>query len=498
MPDDLLSSGYDDILSQVGKLSKEIGKTTAPEEARMGALAKEADTARADLTRAAGEALPKVPDKPELPAKPQFQPTSPMEALGNPLIIASIFAGALTHAPLTTALNAAGSAFKGYHDGNLEAAKQAETQYKDAMDAVFKQHELEMEQYRALLEEHGQTIKGKAAVLEAIGSAYGWTNELRLAKAGRVDEALKIVDAKERMLERLRGKTVQEQLMHQWEAANPNATPEDKVKFLNSMRVGTSPQSRMLEDFRDNFESTHGRPPTAEEEADFMQKLRPPRSAQAMATQKFIEENPNASSDDIAQFAATYAARNKAVSAFATGKEGGIVRSFSTVAEHIGTMRKLAAALKNNDSKTFNAVANAWVDQFGGTAPNNFNSAKQIVGDEIVKAIVGAGGGVADREKAQSILDAARTPEQLSGAMDTLTELIHGQLTGLKKQYEDTTGRTDFDTRLTGAAKEMLTGGKKRYNVNDIIDVPKSKDYPTGKARVTGGSPEDPDVEPVK
>ena len=51
----------------------------------------------------------------------------------------------------------------------------------------------EMEDYRALMEEHGQTIRGKAAVLEAIGSAHGWAEVTRLAKAGQVDQALKMV-----------------------------------------------------------------------------------------------------------------------------------------------------------------------------------------------------------------------------------------------------------------------------------------------------------------
>ena len=130
---------------------------------------------------------------------------------------------------------------------------------------------------------------------------------------------------------------------------------------------------------------------------------------------------------------------------------------------------------------TFNRIANAWATEWGQTAPNNFNSAKQIVGNELVKAIVGAGGGVGDRDKAQAVLDDAKSPEQLREAIGTIRDLIKGLLTGLKKQYEDTTGKTDFDSRLTGAAKTMLEGGKAPEQTD--IDYLRGHDSPDMRAR---------------
>lgn len=94
--------------------------------------------------------------------------------------------------------------------------------------------------------------------------------------------------------------------------------------------------------------------------------------------------------------------------------------------------------------------------QLGGAAPTNFNAAKQIVADEVVKAIIGGGGGVGDRDKAQSIITSASSPGQLAGAIKTVKTLMAGQLHGLRLQYKNSVGLDDFETHLSpGAAREL-------------------------------------------
>ena len=70
-----------------------------------------------------------------------------------------------------------------------------------------------------------------------------------------------------------------------------------------------------------------------------------------------------------------------------------------------------------------------------------------------------AGGAWADRENAQNQINRAESPEQLKSVIKTYKELMGGQLKGLKKQYEDTTGRKDFDTRLSDDTKTELGMG---------------------------------------
>lgn len=236
MPLDDSSSGLDSVLKQVGSLSQEIGKRQAPEMHEMRSLEKQGKEALTSLQAETNRKMPEPPKMAELPKPPNTTIPNPAEAIGQPLTILAIFASALTRAPLTTALNSAASAMDSYHKGNIEAAKMAQQQYKDAIDQAFKQHQAEMEDYRALMEEHGQTIRGKAAVLEAIGAAHGWQESSRLAKAGQVDQALKIVEMRDKAFERVKNQKYLGRL--QDETERHNKQQEDIARQRNALLMG--------------------------------------------------------------------------------------------------------------------------------------------------------------------------------------------------------------------------------------------------------------------
>src|SRR5579885_1451082 len=445
MPDSGFGS-LDSLLEQIDPLAKKIGAQTAPQEAEMSRLAKRQQQIGEDIYREASS-LPDVPKPQSLPQAPRIKPEDNLQSFNNPLVVLAIFSALGTRSPATAALNAAASAMQGYHQGHLEAAKQAEQQYRDGLDQVVKQNDEMMQAYRAQLEKHGTSIRDKSAALEAVSSAFQDQHVLSLVKAGNYDAAIRIIETREQMLDRLK----EQDILNEFRKQSLEIQRERMENERRKLEEGTTPQAQALAQYKREHPDA-----TAEDVAGFLQKLRQPRSAQALAMQRYIDEHPDATAEDITNFAADYRARGAAVTAFATGKQGQIINSFNVATNHLKTLEKLADALENNDVKAFNRVANAWAEQFGGTAPNNFNSAKQIVGSEIVKAIVGSGGGVTDRQEAQSVLDAAKTPEQVKGAIQTIRELMAGQLRGLKKQYEDTTGRHDFDSRLTGAAAETL------------------------------------------
>ena len=150
---------------------------------------------------------------------------------------------------------------------------------------------------------------------------------------------------------------------------------------------------------------------------------------------------------------ATFANTKKAVSDFNTGKQGNTVRSLNVATSHLDTLGTLADALDNGNVKLLNTATNAWKTQTGNAAPTNFEGAKKIVADEVVKAVVGSGGGVADREEAARTIAAANSPAQLKGVINTYKDLMHGQLNGLKQQYETSTGLKDFDKYLSPSMK---------------------------------------------
>jgi hypothetical protein len=174
-----------------------------------------------------------------------------------------------------------------------------------------------------------------------------------------------------------------------------------------------------------------------------------PRSAVAMATQRFMQEHPDATANDLANFNADMGKKAKAARDFATGKQGQTVNSLNVGIDHLNTLGDLAGALQNGDIPLFNKIAKDVAVATGKAAPTNFDAAKQIVAGEVVKAITGGGGGVTDREEAQRAISRASSPEQLAGVIATQKKLFAGQLHGLRLQYKNSTGQDDFESHLT-------------------------------------------------
>lgn len=141
-----------------------------------------------------------------------------------------------------------------------------------------------------------------------------------------------------------------------------------------------------------------------------------------------------------------------------TGKLGNTVRSLNVANDHLDTLYELANALQNNDSRAINSIKNSFKAQFGSELPTDFNAAKQIVGDEVVKAVIGSSGALQDREDMKAQLNQASSWPQLAGAIQTYKTLMRGQLGGLKQQYEVSTGKKDFMNRLSEKTRKEIAG----------------------------------------
>lgn len=164
---------------------------------------------------------------------------------------------------------------------------------------------------------------------------------------------------------------------------------------------------------------------------------------------RVMQINPDYNAQD-------YGTQQKALKDFATGKNGNTVRSLNVAIAHLDTASQLADALKNGNIQLVNKIGNAFGTATGNPAVTNLDTAKQVIGAEVVKAIVGAGGGVGDRDKAQAAFASANSPAQLAGAINTYKSLLGGQLGGLRQQYETTTGRKDFDKFLSASTQTQL------------------------------------------
>ena len=117
------------------------------------------------------------------------------------------------------------------------------------------------------------------------------------------------------------------------------------------------------------------------------------------------------------------------------GPDGRALTSLGTVVDHLDTARTAILALKNGEYQLFNTLKNQVAKSMGAPEPTNVLALGQIVGAEVVKAVVGASGGVAEREHAQRLIAALNnSPEQALGAIAEMQKLIAGQMRSKQRQ----------------------------------------------------------------
>jgi len=118
------------------------------------------------------------------------------------------------------------------------------------------------------------------------------------------------------------------------------------------------------------------------------------------------------------------------------------ISAFTTVAQHLDTLQELADAQVKTDTPKINSMINYFQTNLGYPEVTNFETARQAVAAEVVKAITGTAGAVTDRVKAEQELSAAASPEQVKGAVDTLKKLIGGRIETARALYTAGTGRS--------------------------------------------------------
>lgn len=158
--------------------------------------------------------------------------------------------------------------------------------------------------------------------------------------------------------------------------------------------------------------------------------------------------------------AADWDAHKKGTLAFGTGVQGNTIRSVGTAMRHMDTLNELAEKLDNEGPRALNAISNILQTQFGRSDANNIEAAKQIIAQEVVKAVVASGGGVRERLEAAAHIDQALVPSQIRGVTDTYRKLLDGQLEGFRQQFYRVPGNKDKDF-------DAIFGIKPKGSAND-------------------------------
>lgn len=174
----------------------------------------------------------------------------------------------------------------------------------------------------------------------------------------------------------------------------------------------------------------------------------------------------------VAQYDPTYnqnefGTRAKAMKDFGTGPQGNSVRSFDVAIDHLDLLKHYTKALDSGDVRMINSLRNKWLEETGSPLPTNLQAVAPIVGAEVSKAVIGSNNALADREELRGPLRSANSVPQINGAIEAYQGLMAGQLRGLKKQYEDTTGKKNFDSRVRETTRNVLLGGNKAQGNSD-------------------------------
>lgn len=130
----------------------------------------------------------------------------------------------------------------------------------------------------------------------------------------------------------------------------------------------------------------------------------------------------------------TYGAKVAAAKGFASGQQGNALRSVATANAHLDQMGELVDALNNGNIQLVNKIGNAYQQQTGNPAPTNFDAVKNVIGQEVVKAIVAGGGSAGERDEAAKAFSNASSPAQLKGAIQHYRMIMGAQQTNLLEQ----------------------------------------------------------------
>ena len=155
--------------------------------------------------------------------------------------------------------------------------------------------------------------------------------------------------------------------------------------------------------------------------------------------------------------AVEYNARARARTDATSGKLAQNNNALNTGIGHVWQLAQAVDALHNGNWQSFNALKNWWSEEFGGTAPTNFEAIRDRVAPEITKVWRGAGGAKSDIKRDIATLSDAKSPAQLYGALAEIAGLMESKIGANEAQYENIMGPTAGKLQMiTPQSQEIL------------------------------------------
>jgi hypothetical protein len=145
-----------------------------------------------------------------------------------------------------------------------------------------------------------------------------------------------------------------------------------------------------------------------------------------------------------------FTAAQRQLNSQAGGPLGNQTRSINNVVGHLQLMENLFTGLQNGDVQIANKLKSQWNKAFGSEVPTDIQTAAGFIGPELTKILSSNGStGTAEerQEFSHTAANLANSPEQTSGAIGTLKNMLGRQMTDMALQYHGATGRSDFARR---------------------------------------------------
>ena len=261
----------------------------------------------------------------------------------------ALFGGLFGRRSMTASLTAAGSMLQAANQADVQTYDQSYQQWKDHLDRGLKVIDLVNGEARDIVDDARKSYDQKLSELTTMSAAYQLEKQLDPESVENLTKNLQLLKDRRELIvaqnsdTELRNATAAKDAA--WLKDHPEAGGEVPAEIHN-FNVGAAKHDRSgiraqtpQEAAFQQFIAEHPNA-TSEEMQSFFRSMHAPRSGIGMAMQQFIAEHPGASSQEISRFYANLQQEVGAGRAFAYGKQGDAIRSFSVALHSPGYDRK--------------------------------------------------------------------------------------------------------------------------------------------------------------
>lgn len=180
---------------------------------------------------------------------------------------------------------------------------------------------------------------------------------------------------------------------------------------------------------------------------------------------------------------ARYDLVKKAREKITIGKDADAIASYVRLNQHLVMFEDLVKHLHDGaDIKAVNGLAKWWGQQTGDPNITSYETALELVGDEMVKAATGTGaaGALADRESIKKNFSASLDKEQLRANIDAVKVLVGGAIVSTLNKYRGVLTQPGELAAASGLSPEAL----ERYHVKPDVTMARPGPVKFGGATV--------------